>query len=1029
MKRDYSSTNWVDEKDAFGVEVKKSACYFCHQNCGVLAYVKDGKLVYAEGDPDHPTNAGGLCTRGNQAFTFVDNPSRINYPLKRAGKKGENKWERVSWDQALTEIGAKLSQIKEESGAQAVAAAAGTLRTDDWARRRFLNMFGTPNGFHNALLCWIPTFMVETAVNGWSPFETDLGASKCVILWGFNPGASAMPGMHGYSDFQRNNGMKLIVVDPRYSETAAHADLWLPLRPGSDTALSLAMINVIMNEFIYDMDFTDEWCEGFDDLRDYIEPYTPEWASPLTWLDPELIRQAARMYATNRPGNIQWGCTWDQLGRTAGAGMHARSILRAICGNLDCPGGDGMPGPAAYVTDEEMEANDRLPDDMKKVQIGSDKYKMTSWPGYERLSQISRDKWGKAFTAEWMCEAHGPSVFKAILTGDPYPVRALLVSGTNPLSSYGDAKMVYEACKQVEFMVVLEYHMTPTALQADFVLPVAGAMERPVIHTNYGVTDSIVASQRAIQPLYERKTDYNIWRDLGLACGQTQEDWPWAELEDAYFHVLSPLNLPISSFDDFVERYRMYYPPLQYQKYLNKGQFCTASGKVELKSSVFEEFGLPGFPQYIGPAENETDDPEVAAEYPIVLTTGGGFMPFHHSEHFNNPIIRYIKPDPYFTIHPELAGKLDIEHGDWCWIETRRGRIKMRANVEQSIDPRAVYTQRGWWFPERSVEGPQPFGCLESDTNVLTSVDDEHCDPLTGCWANRGLMCKVYKCTDLDYQFTEEDCKFSIPGSAFATEGAGIHAMPSEQKMALEFAEPKFVEPDFEVPAGVTWDYRKRACFDEQGRRYDPASGWLVDDATGAFYQLGTGYKYVSFNGDFLLDEAAGTYYDFSMQASDGPQPDFELPAGTTWNAVELRAYDAAGRYFDKDSGWMIDPATNVYYQAGTGYRFVQQGEANYLVDEAGNAWYDFSMQPVDAPAAPFEVPEMLVWDPIAGVAKHPETGYEYDPNSGWLIDRATNVYYDKFTMRAYDAATNTLVDAATGKHYSMEDPTVEVTL
>lgn len=136
-------------------------------------------------------------------------------------------------------------------------------------------MFGTPNGFHNALLCWIPTFMVETAINGWSPFETDLGASKCVILWGFNPGASSMPGMHGYTDLQKATGMKLIVVDPRYSETAAHADLWLPLRPGSDTALSMAMINVIMNEFIYDMDFVDQWCEGFDELRDYIEPYTP----------------------------------------------------------------------------------------------------------------------------------------------------------------------------------------------------------------------------------------------------------------------------------------------------------------------------------------------------------------------------------------------------------------------------------------------------------------------------------------------------------------------------------------------------------------------------------------------------------------------------------------------------------------------------------------------------------------------------------------------------------------------------------
>ncbi len=933
---------------AEGVEVRKSCCYFCHHNCGVLAYVKDGKLIYAEGDPDHPTNAGGLCARGNQAKTFVDNPARINYPLKRAGEKGENKWERVSWDQALSEIAEKLNTIKEESGPEAVAAAAGTLRTDDWARRRFLNYFGTPNGFHNALLCWIPTFMIETAVSGWSPFETDLGASKCVILWGFNPGASNMPGAHGYFDLQKNAGLKLIVVDPRYSETAAHADLWLPLRPGSDTALSLAMLNVICNEFIYDMDFVDQWCVGMDELMEHIEDYTPEWAAPLTWLDPELIREAARMYAMNRPGNIQWGCTWDQLGRSAGAGMHARAIMRAICGNLDVPGGDGMPGPAAYITDEELEANDVLSDDVKLKQIGSDKYKMTTWPGYERLAEISKRKWGKAFTGEWMCEAHGPSVFKAILTGDPYQVRALFCSGTNPMSSYGDSKMVLAALKKVEFLVVLDYFMTPTALQADYVLPVAGAMERPIVHTNYGCTDSIVASQRAIRPMYERKTDFNIWRAIGLACGQTEEQWPWEELEDVYFHMLSPLNMPITSYDDFVEKYRMYYPPLQYQKHLNRGEFCTASGKVELESSVLKEFGLPGLPTYLGAPENEIDDPEVAEEYPIVLTTGGGFMPFHHSEHFNNPIIRYIKPDPFFTIHPELAEKLDIKDGDWCWIETRRGRIKQRANIEPNIDPRAVYTQRGWWFPERGPEGDQPFGCLESNTNVLTSVDDEHCDPLTGCWANRGLQCKVYKVNDFDNEFTAHDAEFSIPGSDFAKLGGGIHKMPSEQKMAMEFAEPIYAQPDFEIPAGFEWDYKTRRAVNEQGRYYDSGSGWVIDPDTNTYYQYGTGYKYVSYNGDFLLDEANGQFYDFSGVACDGPQPTFE-------------------------------------------------------------------------------VPEMLVWDPITQVAKHPDTGYRYDSESGWLIDDATNVYYEKYTLRAYDPTKNLLVDMQTGKYYSMEDPTVEV--
>ncbi|MDR0888702.1 MAG: molybdopterin-dependent oxidoreductase, partial [Coriobacteriales bacterium] len=695
---------------------------------------------------------------------------------------GEGKWEQIPWEQAISEIADKLNEIKKESGAEAVATAAGTLRTDDWARRRFMNFFGSPNGFHNALLCWIPTFMVETAVSGWSPFETDLGTSKCVILWGFNPGASAMPGMRGYTDL-RKGGMKVIVVDPRYSETAAHADLWLPLRPGSDTALALAMINVVINENLYDASFID-WCVGFDELVEHIQQYTPEWAAEQTWLTPDQIREAARMYATNTPSNIQWGCTADQLGKTSGAGMQARAILRAICGNLDRPGGDLIPGPSQdFVTDEEMEANDWLPEEQKAKQIGSDHYKLTSWPGYGMIREVTKEVWGKAPTAEWMCEAHGPSVFKAILTGDPYQVRALIVAATNPVNSYGDSKMTLAALKAVEFMVVCEYWMTPAAVYADYVMPIAGALERPIIHNNYGVTDSMIASQRAIQPLYERRTDYDFWHDLALATGQPKEQWPWDTLEDAFYYITYPLNekgYTHGSYDEFVERYRMYYPPLKYYKYGELGGFATPSRRVELKSSILSDLGYPALPTWIGPAENEVDDPEVAKEYPLVLTTGGGFMPYHHSEQFNIESVRFLSPDPYFTINPETAVKLGIEDGDWCYIETRRGRIRQRANVEPSVDPRVIYAQRGWWYPEgEGYNVDEPFGCLTSNVNVLTSTDAEHCDPIGGSWANRGLLCRVYKVGAWD----KTETQFSIPGSSSEP---GVTVKPSDQPMAYE---------------------------------------------------------------------------------------------------------------------------------------------------------------------------------------------------------------------------------------------------
>ena len=725
------------------VVVRKSMCYFCHTNCGVLAYVKDGQVLAIEGDPDHPTNRGGLCCRGNIALKHLDHPDRINAPLKRKGAKGENQWEEIPWNQALDEIAQRLAEIRDEYGAEAVATAGGTLRTDDWARRRFMNIFGSPNSFHNALLCWIPTFMIEAAVSGWSPFVGDMANSRIAVIWGANPGASTLPSMRGITDLKKN-GLKVIVIDPRFTVTAAHADLWLPLRPGSDLALALAWIHVIIDEELFDYEFVTEWCIGGEELAAHVKEYTPEWAAPLTWLDPELIRESARMYATNKPGNILWGTALDQQGKPSGAGIHARAILRALTGNIDCPGGDLMTGPSLeYLVDEELEANDWLDPEQRAKQIGSDRFKMCSWPGYELIADIALEKWGKAPTAEWMCEANAPMVFRAILTEEPYPVKALIVSATNPVNSYGNSTEVLEALKKVDFLVTCEYWMTSAALYSDYVMPIAGALERPILHNNYGCAASIITSERAISPKYGRGSDFWFWSGLAARLGQ-EEEWPWANEEDAYFDVIYPLGFDVESYDDFVEQVGFYFPPAEYYRYREEG-FPTRSGKVELYSSVLEELGYPPLPTYVGPAENEIDDPELAKDFPLVLTAGGGFMPFHHSEEFNIKELRYLRHEPYMEINPRTALSLGIAEGDWCWIETKRGRIRQKANLTEGIHERVIYTQRGWWYPERDASGPDPFGVLESNTNVLTATSEDMCDPISGTWACRGLLCRVYK--------------------------------------------------------------------------------------------------------------------------------------------------------------------------------------------------------------------------------------------------------------------------------------------
>lgn len=935
-----------------GVTVVKSLCYFCHANCGVLAYVKDGDVIKIKGDPDY-SSQGGLCCRGTSALLHVNHPARINHALKRVGEKGEGKWEQIPYDQAIQEVADRLNQIKAESGAEAIASAGGTTRTDDFARRRFLNLFGTPNGFHNALLCWIPTFMAETCVAGWSPFETDLGTARSLILWGFNPGASTLGGMHGYTDLQKQ-GLKIIVVDPRYSETASKADLWLPLRPGSDAALALALLHTVIYEGMADYEFIGQWCDGFDELMEHVAQYSPEWAAPITWLEPDQIRAAARMYAMNKPGCIQWGCTWDQIGRASTTGSHALALLRAVCGNLDVPGGDGMPGPALnFLTDEELELNERLPEEQKGKQIGSDRFKLTTWPGYQLISDNAKRTWGKTLPSEWFCEAHGPSVFKAILTGDPYQIRGLICNATNPVNSYGDAKMTLAALKKVEFLVTVDYWMTPTALFSDYVFPAAGALERPIIVTHYGATDSVMGGRRAIQPKYDRHDDFTFWRKLGIACGQDEADWPWETIEEAYSAIIAPLGLPVANWDEFVEMVRMYYPPLHQKKYESNGGFWTPSGKVECNSSILRELGYAGMPTYIGTIENPIDTPELLDEYPLVLTTGGGFMPYHHSEHFQMQGIRFLYPDPYFSINPETAEKMGIAYGDWCWIETRRGRIKMRANVEPEVDPRVIFAPRGWWFPERdgSADLDNPFGCLESNVNVLTSVDAEHCDPMGGSWANRGLLCKVYKCTELDHDYKPADTQFSIPGSVAEP---GIHVMPSEEKLCREKIPFEKPVPTKEVPEGYYWVWQNDGLFQKDTHFKLDDSGWLIDPKTKAYIDAYTGWRYDAAN-ECLVDDATGTMYTMDRQeikfvsgirCYPGQAAPYEVPANLTWNAELGYAVLGDKPYaYDPNSGWLMDPETGAYHDANYGY--IYDAEQGNLLDEATGKRYSMSYEPL----------------------------------------------------------------------------------
>jgi len=544
------------------------------------------------------------------------------------------------------------------------------------------------------------------------------------------------------------NGCKIIVIDPRRTRTAELADIWLQLRPGTDAALALGWLNVIINEGLYDKEFVSKWTYGFDQLARRVQEYTPQRVAKITGLTEEQIISSARMYASSRPACIVRGVAADQIGRNASRIEQARVALRAITGNLDVRGGDLIPsiGPEingkVFRREVLLELIDKLPPEQHQKQIGADRFKVMSWQSYELTSKYYERLAGIPEPVGHRLAASPPLTWRAILTGKPYPVKAMITWGSNPLLWAANTKLVYEALKSqnLELHVVSDFWLTPTAELADYVLPVTSWMERPLCSTFEDLSDVVFGGGRAIQPLGDRKDDYTVWRELGIRLGQ-EEYWPWKTIEEAIEYQLEPLGI---TYDEFVNA-GFVRGTRKYKKYEDRG-FPTSTGKVELYSTVLEKLGYDPLPFFEEPPESPVSTPEVAREYPLILNTGGRFMPMFHSEHRQwGTGMRERHPDPLTDIHPETAKKLGISEGDWIYIETRRGRIKQKAHLNPGILPNVVNVEASWWFPEMPGAEPSLHGLWESNANVLTLDDPDSCDPLTGGWCNRALLCRVYK--------------------------------------------------------------------------------------------------------------------------------------------------------------------------------------------------------------------------------------------------------------------------------------------
>ena len=739
-------------------EVKRAICFGCWLQAGVLATVKDGKVVKLQGEPGHPVNQGWICERSKAFIEHLYHEDRLNYPLKRIGERGAGKWQRLSWDDALSEVAEKLDRIKTQSGAEAIASIGGTGRGfSELFKVRFMNLFGSPNHANAGQWCSVVSRQIHAAIYGAGASRAVKEPCKCAVIWGGNP-AESFACIFPQHIKAKRKGTQYIVIDPKYSETAGRlADHWLRLRPGTDAALALGWLNVIIAEELYDQDFVEKWCHGFEALKERVKQYPPRKVAEITWLPEQDIVRTARLYATSKPAAIIWGVKSDMQGRNVTGITQAKCILRAITGNLDVVGGDMLSGPCEKANYGAMlEHMDQLSPEQRKKQLGADRHKLWCYPGYEMIAESARPYWyGKGLSAGFLPGCHEPAVWDAILEGKPYQVSGLISGACNPLVAYPNTKRIYKALKssRLELSVVAEQWMTPSAMLADYVFPITNWLEHPQLYTQtfQGSGNAAAIGEQVVQPLHERKSDFEFYRGLGLKLGQEKywhdsldKEWDWC---------LQPLlqELNLDSAREFATKQRWWSPPAVEKRYEtidpktgNPRGFATPTGKVELYSTILEKLGYDPLPGYQEPPETPISQPELAKKYPFILITGARFRPMHHSEHRQIRSLRKLYPFPTAEINPETAHRLGIGEGDWMVIETLRGKIKQKAKLTSRILPRMVESQHGWWFPEEIGEDPILFGVFESNVNVLTPDSEEFCDPATGAVTFGPLLCRIY---------------------------------------------------------------------------------------------------------------------------------------------------------------------------------------------------------------------------------------------------------------------------------------------
>jgi anaerobic selenocysteine-containing dehydrogenase len=708
----FKHANIEREMELYGYDqVVRSHCRMCHGGCGVIVFLKQGRVRRITGDPDCPINHGTLCSKGLASTRLLYHPDRLLHPLRRVGPKASGRWERISWDQALDSIAEKILHYKAAHGAESIVLGYGTGRENEAVIYRFANLLGTPNVLTAGHFCYGPRVATSIITCGSVPVADYDNNPACIMVWGNNLVISN-PDEYKGERFSAalDAGARLIAVDPRLTRISARADLWLRLRPGTDAALALGMAHVIVEEGLYDRDFVQHHTHGWEPFVQRVAQYPPQRVEEITWVSEEQIREAARLFAGSKPAVIQWGVAIEQQNTSADTNRALLALL-GITGNVDVPGGQVLFTPPRVRTVGEFGAHKMLPPQQRAKRLGGDRFRLA----------------GNFAIINPRC------VWEAILEERPYPVKMLFLISSNPLLTRANASQVRRALEKVEFMAVADFFMTPTAELADVVLPAATWLEMDYIGDFWKRHGYILPRRKAVQ-VGECRSDHEMLNELAHRVGQG-EHW-WEDFHGALDWILEPLGMTWKEFMDRGEDLR---GEVRYRKYKSRG-FSTPTGKFELYSTLLEKWGHDPLPQFREPPESPVSTPELYMDYPYILITGRRLPGFFHTENRQIRPLRDLHPEPILEIHPEVAAREGIREGDTVVVESPRGWARFKARIFQGMDPRIVSAEHAWWFPEET--GPE-HGWDRSNVNMLTANDYDSCDPAMGATPVRTLLCRI----------------------------------------------------------------------------------------------------------------------------------------------------------------------------------------------------------------------------------------------------------------------------------------------